>query len=140
MNNIDLTPIIEAFIALLAAIVTHKVIPWIKARTTAQQQETMRGAVKVLVYAAEQIYGCGKGREKMQYVRDGLRERGFDVDIDEIEAAVKEMGLYTIDFEHAEPCADVPQAMNDDTPPVSMPAEWPQPLPEDPEEPQTEIE
>lgn len=97
MYNIDLTPIIEAIIALLAAIVTYKVIPWIKARTTAQQQETMRLTVKTLVFAAEQLYGSKTGSEKLAYVQQGLRKRGFDVDLDEIEAAVKEMGLYTLD-------------------------------------------
>ena len=31
--NIDLTPIFQAIIALLAALVTYKLVPWIKART-----------------------------------------------------------------------------------------------------------
>ena len=99
MNTIDLTPIIEAIIALLAAILTYKVIPWIKARTTAQQQETMRATVKTLVYAAEQLYGSKTGKEKLAYVQIGLHKRGYDIDLDEIEAAVKEMGLYTIVYD-----------------------------------------
>ena len=36
--NIDLTPIFQAIIALLAALVTYKLVPWIKARTTESQQ------------------------------------------------------------------------------------------------------
>ena len=87
--SIDLTPIIQAIIALLAAIITIKVIPWIQAKTTAQQQAMLRAAVSVAVYAAEQIYGAGGGNEKMQYVKARLREKGFDIDITEIEAAVK---------------------------------------------------
>ena len=86
--SINLTPIIEAVIALLAALITYKLIPWIKARTTEAQQENLRRTVKVLVCAAEQIYGGGKGKEKLQYVKDRLIDRGYDIDLDEIEAAV----------------------------------------------------
>ena len=88
--NIDLTPIIQAVIALLAAIITTKVIPWIKAKTTNEQQTMLRATVRTLVFAAEQIYGAGNGYDKMHYVKSKLREKGFDVDVDEIEAAVSE--------------------------------------------------
>ena len=87
---IDLTPIINAVIALLAAILTYKVLPWIKAKTTNEQQIMLRATVKTLVYAAEQIYGAGMGYEKMHYVKEQLEKRGFTVDKDEIEAAVWE--------------------------------------------------
>lgn len=48
----------------------------------------MRLVVKMLVYAAEQIYGDGRGKDKLQYVKDQLIERGYNIDLDEIEAAV----------------------------------------------------
>ena len=87
---IDLTPIINAIIALIAAIIAHKVIPWIKARTTNEQQAMLRATVKTLVFAAEQIYGAGKGAEKLNFVTLRLREQGYTVDPVEIEAAVGE--------------------------------------------------
>lgn len=96
--NINLTPIIQAILALMAALITYRLIPWIKARTTAAQQSNIRAAVKVLVFAAEQLYGAGKGKEKLQYVRDRLREQGFDVDTDEIEAAVGEYINHGLSF------------------------------------------
>ena len=34
--NINLTPIIQAIIALLAALITYKLIPWIKANSLPQ--------------------------------------------------------------------------------------------------------
>ena len=86
--NIDLTPIIQAFIALLGAIVTYKVIPWIKAKTTNEQQVMLEATIRTLVFAAEQIYGAGKGREKMLYVIEKLKEKGFTASVDDIEAAV----------------------------------------------------
>lgn len=87
---IDLTPIINAVIALIAAIIAYKLIPWIKARTTNEQQAMLRAAVKTFVFAAEQLYGAGKGSEKLNFVTLKLREQGFTVDPVEIEAAVGE--------------------------------------------------
>lgn len=90
MNNIDLTPIIQAVIALIAALITMKVIPWIKAKTSVEQQKHIEAAVKTLVFAAEQIYGAGNGEAKLNYVVTRLEDKGFTVDIDVIEAAIKE--------------------------------------------------
>ena len=70
-----------------------RVIPWLKARTNAQQQEYLLSTVRVLVYAAEQIYGAGKGSEKLQYVEDELEARGLKLDTAAIEAAVRDMNL-----------------------------------------------
>lgn len=86
--NINLTPLIQAIIAVLAALITYKLIPWIKSKTTAQQQGNLQALIRVLVYAAEQIYGAGNGPEKLDYVCAELRERGYEVDLSEIEAAV----------------------------------------------------
>ena len=90
---IDLTDIIQAVIALIVALITYKVIPWLKARTTESQQAILMATVRTLVYAAEQLYGAGKGKEKFTYVRQKLQEKGFDVDVDAIEAAVKEITI-----------------------------------------------
>lgn len=89
--SIDLTPLFQALIGFLAALMTYKIVPWIQARTTAQQQEMLRAAVSVAVYAAEQIYGAGKGKEKLTYVIGQLAKKGYHVDKDEIEAAVREL-------------------------------------------------
>ena len=70
--NIDLTPIFQAIISLLAALVTYKQVPRKKARTTESQQALLSATVRTLVYAAEQLYGAGKGAEKLDYVSAGL--------------------------------------------------------------------
>ena len=90
---IDLTDIIQAAIALIVALITYKVIPWIKAKTTESQQAVLMATVRTLVYAAEQLYGAGKGDEKLQYVKQKLEEKGFDIYVDAIEAAVKEITI-----------------------------------------------
>ena len=87
---IDLTPILQAVIGLLAALVTYKLIPWIKAKTTAEQQAMLKATVKTLVFAAEQIYGAGHGEEKLGYVAKHLEQKGYTVNTEEIEATVRE--------------------------------------------------
>ena len=91
---IDLTPLFQALIGILATLITHKLIPWIQARTTAQQQEMLRAAVSVAVYAAEQLYGAGAGKEKLMYVKGQLAKKGYRIDVDEIEAAVRELTMF----------------------------------------------
>lgn len=88
--NIDLTPIIQAIIALIAALVTSKLIPWIKAKTTNEQQAFMLATIKTLVFAAEQLYGAGEGDAKFDYVETQLKEKGYTVDRAQIEAVIKE--------------------------------------------------
>ncbi|MBP3647555.1 MAG: hypothetical protein J6K55_14150 [Clostridia bacterium] len=70
-----------------------KIIPWIKSKTTKEQQDYLLATTRVLVYAAEQIYGAGKGSAKLQYVREELENRGLAIDLPAIEAAVREMNL-----------------------------------------------
>ena len=88
--NIDLMPILEAVLALAAALITYKLLPWIKARTTIEQQTLLAATIKTLVFAAEQLYGAMSGEKKLQYVCDELTKRGFEVDRAQIEATVNE--------------------------------------------------
>lgn len=95
---IDLTPIFQAIIALLAALVTYKLIPWIRSKTDEKQQENLSAVAKVAVYAAEQLFGAGQGAQKLEYAQAVLREAGYDVDTDllraEIESAVYNLPLW----------------------------------------------
>lgn len=98
--QINLTGVIVSLLALLfnallawiAKVVVPPLKEWLAAKTTTEQRGLMYTFVKELVAAAEQtIVGAGLGSEKMQYVIDGLKAKGITVDIDMIEAAVKEM-------------------------------------------------
>ena len=88
MTNINLTPILQALLGLLAAIITYKLVPWIREKTTTEQAERYAAAVRVAVFAAEQIFGAGHGAEKMSYAIRYLHDKGYDVDSREVEAAV----------------------------------------------------
>lgn len=91
--SIDLTPIVQVVVALLATIITVKVVPWLKAKLTAEQYATLTAVTKTLVYAAEQIYGAGGGEAKIDYVMRQLANKGYTVDIATIEAQVRELTL-----------------------------------------------
>lgn len=88
--HIDLTPIFQAFIALLAALITTKLIPWIKSKTTEQQQANIHAAAKLAVFAAEQIYGANKGDEKLAYALQALEAAGFHLDETSARTAIED--------------------------------------------------
>lgn len=74
MNTIDITPIVNAALALIGAA------------------------------AAEQLYvGQGRGEEKKQYVLDFLKQKGFKVDeesvVNAIEAIVKQLNTEGLTIE-----------------------------------------
>ena len=96
VGGIDITPVVNAVIALATTVVSVFLIPWIKSKTTAQQRSELVAWAKIGVAAAEQIYvGQGRGDEKKQYVLDFLKQKGFKVDEESvnnaIEAAVKQL-------------------------------------------------
>lgn len=86
----DATQLLEALLALCAALITGYVIPWIKSRTTENQQTVLVKAVRLAVRAAEQLYGSKTGKEKKQYVLSYLKEKGIAVDDTYIEGIVNE--------------------------------------------------
>lgn len=88
--KIDLTPILQALIGLLATIITVKIVPWIRASTSERQRKLLRALIQTLVCAAEQLYGAGAGEEKLAYVRRELEARGYEFDRAAVEAAVYE--------------------------------------------------
>lgn len=94
---IDLSNLIAAIFALIATLITSRLIPWIKSKTTAAQQEMLQAAINTAVYAAEQIYGAGHGDEKLKYAMESLKLKGYYADSkavkDGVEAAVKALTL-----------------------------------------------
>ena len=86
----DVTSVVEAVLALVGAIITCVLVPYIKSKTTAEQQKEINAWVKSAVSAAEQIYkGQGRGEEKKAYVLEWLRERGVTVDEARLDAMIE---------------------------------------------------
>ena len=92
----DYTKIILTFLALLGAIITTVIVPWIRRKLSESQQRNLEFYLRILVAAAETAFHDeGAGAEKKQWVIDRLSEYGirFDVDLvsDAIEAMVREL-------------------------------------------------
>lgn len=84
------TSIANAAIALIAAIITAFVIPWIRSKTTAAQFEKIKMWVTVAVEAAEQLYtGSGRGAEKKAYVVEFLNSKGFKIDAETLDKLIE---------------------------------------------------
>ena len=90
MDNINLQPIISAVIALIAALITTVLIPYIKGKITQQQYDRLLEAVRIAVAAAEQIFTSPQsGADKKQYVQEFLAAQGYDVSQREIDTMIE---------------------------------------------------
>ena len=86
----EITPIVEAIFSAIALAVAYILIPYIKSKTTVEQQQSINGWIKIAVAAAEQIYvGSGRGMEKKNYVLDFLETKGFKLDENSIDAMIE---------------------------------------------------
>lgn len=87
---INLTPIINAVIAIAAAVATAFLIPWIRSKTTEGQRKELAAWIKIGVAAAEQLYaGQGRGEEKKAYVLKFLADNGYSVDLESVNAMIE---------------------------------------------------
>ena len=86
--SLDITQVIEAFLALMAALVTAVIVPWVRANTDEKQQSMLETLLRIGVQAAEQLYGSGAGQEKKEYVLAYLAKKGIEVDDAAVEATV----------------------------------------------------
>lgn len=87
-GSIDLTPLLEAVASLALSMITAFLIPWIRARYSAEQRRRISAAVEIAVCAAEQIFGAGAGEKKLEWAIGQIEEKGFRVDRAAIEAEV----------------------------------------------------
>lgn len=90
--TIDLTPLLETLLALLALLAMRYVLPWVTANTTAKQREDLLVWVDIAVAAAQQLFHQLDGEDRLEYALDLLESKGFNIDDvavrDAVEAAV----------------------------------------------------
>lgn len=89
MDNINITPIVEAVLALLGTLITVFVIPYIKKKVGAEHMAEFLRWVDIAVAAAEQLYESGQGDIKKKYVLSYLEGKGFVVTEDELNMAIE---------------------------------------------------
>ena len=85
----DLTPIVNAAVALLAALMTAFVIPWLKRNTTQKDREELLKWVEIAVAAAQQLYHQLEGEKRKEYVLDFLAGKGYDEHSAEVDSAIE---------------------------------------------------
>jgi len=99
---IDITPIINSLILVLAAVITVILIPYIKSKTTETQQMIIAAVVQTAVFGFEQIVvGEGRGEEKFRLailkIQADLAKYKIAFNSEEIrlliEAAVKQLNI-----------------------------------------------
>ena len=100
--NTDITPIVEAVIALVSAVITVFLIPYLKTKLAEAQRKRIKEYIDTAVMAAEKLFpsvdGEKLGEEKLQYVAEYLKSKGIEFDVEDvyddirimIESAVKE--------------------------------------------------
>ncbi len=92
----DLTPIFEALIALATATITTFLVPYIKERLDEVRFEKLLKWTKAAVEAAEKLFSeTGLGEKKKAYVLEFLLQRGYRVDMDELDTLI-ESAVYEI--------------------------------------------
>ena len=89
MENIDITPIIEALIGLVSLIITGFLIPYLKQKLSNEKRERLLFWIDVAVKSAEQLYGSKTGKQKKEYVVAFLLSKGIVADIDEVTALIE---------------------------------------------------
>ena len=85
----DYTQIISAVIALISALVSAFLIPWLKTTIDANKLQTIKTYVEIGVKAAEQLYAATDGEEKKAYVINFLAEHGIRFDVSTIDQLIE---------------------------------------------------
>lgn len=87
---IDITPIVNAFIALIGLLLTTFLIPWIRTKISNEKLKEIQKWASVGVKAAEMIYTeSGMGDMKKNYVRKFLESKGYKLDIETVDALIE---------------------------------------------------
>lgn len=96
MTEINLVPIMTAFIALVGAILTYFAIPLLKGKISAAKLKEIIDWVTIAVAAAEQMKKAGLITvPKKQFVIDFLKDQGITVTEQQLDALI-EAGVFEL--------------------------------------------
>lgn len=104
---LDLTPLVEALLALATTAITLFFIPWLRERYSNETLEKAKSWVQIAVYAAEKAYGAGNGEEKLKYAEQVLAKHKIKLDTETllamVDAEIKKMEQSDIEIAEAIP-------------------------------------
>ena len=82
--------VIQAVVALIVALVSAFVIPWLKEKLGKEKLKTIMQWVDIAVQAAEQMANAGLiNMPKKEYVISFLQEKGITIDEKELDAMIE---------------------------------------------------
>jgi len=85
----DITNVFTAFIALLLAVVSAFVIPWLRRKIAADDMDDLLIWVEIAVAAAQQLYHQADGEKRLQHALGVLADKGYDVNDEAVRNAVE---------------------------------------------------
>ena len=86
---IDLTPVFNAAIALVAVLLTTFLVPWIKTKLSKEQTDSLLMWAEIAAAAAQQLYWDLDGETRKQHALELLAEKGFDINTAEVQNALE---------------------------------------------------
>ncbi len=90
MNNVNLVPIITAFIAFIGAIITYFAVPVLKGKISADKLKAIIEWVTIAVAAAEQMKKAGLITvPKKEFVIAFLKDQGITITDEELDALIE---------------------------------------------------
>jgi len=90
MNNINLIPIITAFMALIGAIITYYIVPMLKGTISTGKLINIMNWVEIAVTAAEQMKAAGIiNVPKKDFVIAFLKDKGITITDEELDALIE---------------------------------------------------
>lgn len=86
----DITVIVKLIVAILAAVYTYLLVPYLKTKVKHEKLDELKAYAKVAVQAAEMLYKeTGMGQKKKEYVLNYLADKGYIIDDEEINAIIE---------------------------------------------------
>lgn len=110
MSSDLILKILLSILAILSALVSGLLIPYLKTKINTNSRSEIIRLVEIAVTAAEQIFrpekdGKGRGEEKKEFVINYLYHKGIKLSMEDldilIEAAVKELNVWQAEFRGA---------------------------------------
>ena len=89
METINITPLANALISLLAVVISLFVIPVLRRKIKAQDLERLESLAALAAKAAEQLYSREATDAKRDYVISYLYSKGYSVDDADVMAALE---------------------------------------------------
>jgi hypothetical protein len=85
----DITNVFTAFVALLMAMLSVFVVPWLRRQMAAEDLDDLLVWVEIAVAAAQQLYHSCDGERRLQHALGVLADKGFDVNDKAVRSAVE---------------------------------------------------